>query len=66
MVTKAELMECFDDSVADPRLKLAELEPHLDGLASDHLHLGRYGVVASSGSTGRWGGVRCTPGATGW
>jgi phenylacetate-CoA ligase len=52
-VTKAELMERFDDWVTDPRLTLHDLEAHLAGLAGDQLHLGRYRVVASSGSTGR-------------
>lgn len=51
-VTKAQLMERFDDWVTDPRLKLVELEGHLDGLKDDGLHLGDYRVVASSGSTG--------------
>lgn len=51
-VTKAELVEHFDDWVTDPRLKLAEVERHLQGLADDGLHLGQYRVVASSGSTG--------------
>ena len=54
-VTKAQLMERFDVWVTDPRLRLADLEAHLEGLASDQLHLGRYRVVASSGSTGRRG-----------
>ncbi len=51
-VTKAELMERFDEWVTDPRLKLAQVESHLQGLAGDGLHLGQYRVVASSGSTG--------------
>ena len=54
-VTKAQLMERFDDWVTDPRLKLADVERHLEGLAGDGLHLGQYRVVASSGSTGRRG-----------
>ena len=54
-VTKATLMERFDDWVTDPRLKLTDLERHLDGLTGDGLHLGKYRVVASSGSTGTRG-----------
>ena len=54
-VTKTELMERFDDWVTDPRLKLAEVERHLEGLAGDDLHLGQSRVMASSGSTGRRG-----------
>lgn len=45
-------MEHFDDWVTDPRLKLAEVDSHLQSLAGDGLHLGQYRVVASSGSTG--------------
>jgi putative adenylate-forming enzyme len=56
-VDKATLMERFDEVVTDPRLRLAELEAHLDGLAGDALHLGRYRVTASGGSTGRRGVV---------
>ena len=51
-VTKAELMERFDDWVTDPRLKLADVEAHVDALEGDGLHLGQYRIVASSGSTG--------------
>lgn len=51
-VAKAKLMERFDDWVTDPRLRLAELERHLDNLEGDGLHLGQYRVVASSGTTG--------------
>lgn len=54
-VTKAQLMERFDNWVTDPRLKLSEVEHHLEGLAGDELHLGQYRVMASSGSTGRRG-----------
>lgn len=54
-VTKAQLMERFDDWVTDPKLKLADLEAHLEGLAGDELYLGQYRVMASSGTTGRRG-----------
>lgn len=52
-VAKAELMQSFDDWVTDRRLTLADLERHIKGVVDDELHLGRYRVVASSGSTGR-------------
>ena len=54
-VTKAQLMERFDDWVTDPRLERAGLEAHLERLDGDQLYLGKYRVVASSGSTGRRG-----------
>ncbi|HEX2024392.1 MAG TPA: hypothetical protein VHF00_06775 [Acidimicrobiales bacterium] len=54
-VTKAQLMARFDEWVTDPRLTLADLERHVQALSGDELHLGRYRVVASSGSTGRRG-----------
>lgn len=54
-VTKAQLMESFDDWVTDRRLRLADLERHLDHLIGDELYLGRYRLMASSGSTGRRG-----------
>ena len=54
-VTKAQLMERFDDWVTDPRLERAGLEAHLERLDGDRLYLRKYRVVASSGSTGRRG-----------
>ena len=52
-VTKSRLMARFDDWVTDDRLKLAELERHLESLAGDESYLGQYRVIATSGSTGR-------------
>jgi phenylacetate-CoA ligase len=54
-IDKTLLMERFDDVVIDPRLRLAELEAHLDQLTSDELYLGEYRVVSTGGSTGRKG-----------
>ena len=54
-VTKAQLMERFDDWVTDPDLKLADLEAHLRALRGDQLHRKQYRVMASSGTTGRRG-----------
>jgi len=54
-VTKAQLMERFDDWVTDPRLNLGDVERHIEGQAGDVLHLGRYRVVATAGSSGRRG-----------
>ena len=55
MVDKATVMEHFDDLVTDPRLTLAAVEAHLDGLDRDELLLGRYRAMATGGSTGRKG-----------
>ncbi len=51
-VTKDALMDDFDGWTTDRSLKLADLERHIDGLSGDDLHLGRYRVMATSGSTG--------------
>lgn len=50
-VTKAELMERFDDWVTDPRLRHAEVERAL----SAPMHLDEYRVMATGGTTGRRG-----------
>jgi phenylacetate-coenzyme A ligase PaaK-like adenylate-forming protein len=55
VVTKAAMMEDFDDFVTDPRLRRGELEAHLERLQGDDLYLGEYRVMASSGSSGRKG-----------
>jgi phenylacetate-CoA ligase len=54
-VDKATVMERFDELVCDPRLTLAAVEAHLDGLTRDELLLGRYRAMATGGSTGRKG-----------
>jgi phenylacetate-coenzyme A ligase PaaK-like adenylate-forming protein len=53
VVTKADLMDRFDDLVTDPALRLADLERHVEALRGDELYLGRYRVMTSSGSSGR-------------
>ena len=55
VVDKATVMDRFDELVTDPRLTLAGVEDHLDGLDSDALLLGRYRAMATGGSTGRKG-----------
>ena len=52
---KAQLMESFDDLVADRRLRRDELLAHLDGADRDELYLDEYRVLATSGSSGRKG-----------
>jgi phenylacetate-coenzyme A ligase PaaK-like adenylate-forming protein len=54
-VTKSQVVAHFDDWVTDGRLKLTDLERHLEGLTRDELYLGRYRVMATSGTTGRRG-----------
>lgn len=53
IVTKATLMERFDDVVTDPKLRLKDLEAYLSALRDDSLFAGRYWVSATSGSSGR-------------
>lgn len=53
VLTKARLMDSFDEVVTDRRLHLAEMEDHLRGLQGDELFQGRYWVSATSGSSGR-------------
>ena len=56
ILSKATLMECFDDVVTDRTLKLAALEEYLAQPAADApLFRNRYTVLATSGSTGRRG-----------
>jgi phenylacetate-CoA ligase len=52
VVTKAMVMENFARVVTDPRLRLAQLRRHVEGLTTDALYLGRYRVFATSGHTG--------------
>jgi putative adenylate-forming enzyme len=52
VLTKAVLMEHFDEIVTDPTLRLRDLEHHLSTLDGDRLFRG-YWVNATSGSTGR-------------
>jgi putative adenylate-forming enzyme len=55
VLDKATVMDRFDELVTDPRLTLAAVEAHLDGLAGDQLLHGRYRAMATGGSTGRKG-----------
>jgi phenylacetate-coenzyme A ligase PaaK-like adenylate-forming protein len=52
VLTKADLMEHFDELVTDRRVRLSDVEAHLPSVAGDSRFLGRYRVVATSGSTG--------------
>jgi len=55
VVTKAMLMERFEEWVTDPRLRLSEVEAHLERVRGDELYLGSYRCMPTGGSTGRKG-----------
>jgi phenylacetate-CoA ligase len=55
VLTKAMLMEQFDDLVTDPSIHLKDVEAHLATLKDNERFLGKYWVNATSGSTGRRG-----------
>jgi len=55
VVTKAMLMERFDEWVCDPRLRLSEVERHLERIQGDELYLGEYRCMPTGGTTGRRG-----------
>ncbi len=52
VVGKELLMERFDEVVTDRRLRLAELEAHLEGVGDDELYLGEYRVMSTGGTSG--------------
>ena len=52
---KTAMMEHFDAIVTDPRLRRDALLAHLEAVGGDDLYLGRYRVMATSGSSGRKG-----------
>jgi phenylacetate-CoA ligase len=51
-LTKAEMMDRWDDAVTDRRLRRDEVLEHLDGLEHDALWLGEYRAMTTSGSSG--------------
>lgn len=54
-VTKATLMERFDDLVTDPDVRLRDVERYLDAASATDVFRGRYRVAATGGTTGRRG-----------
>ena len=52
ILTKSTLMENFDAAVTDRRLRLTDVEAFLRQPSDDRLFLGKYLVLATSGSTG--------------
>lgn len=55
ILTKATLMDHFDELVSDRSIRLADVEAHLATMTGDERFAGRYRVVSTSGTTGRRG-----------
>ena len=55
MLTKAQLMEHFDEVVTDRDVSLDAVEAHVAGLRADELDRGRYRICTTAGTTGRRG-----------
>jgi phenylacetate-CoA ligase len=55
VLTKALVMEHFNQLVTDPAVRLTEVEAHLAALHGNEQFRGRYWVAATSGTTGRRG-----------
>ncbi|MFN7994277.1 MAG: AMP-binding protein [Bryobacteraceae bacterium] len=55
VLTKAELMDGFDELVTDRMVRLQDVEEHLSVPSSGRLYRDRYVALATSGSTGRRG-----------
>ena len=55
ILTKATMMEHFDDLLTDRSIRLADVERHLDQLPVQPLLRGCYRVCSTSGSSGRRG-----------
>ena len=55
VLTKAMLMEHFDELVTDRAIRLEEVKTHMRNLTGDERFLGRYWVNATSGSSGHPG-----------
>ncbi len=55
VLTKAELMERFDDALTDRRLERDRLAEWVERAERDDLYLDRYRVMSTSGSSGRKG-----------
>jgi phenylacetate-CoA ligase len=53
VLTKAALMDSFDEIVTDRSVRLADVQRYLESLTADELFHERYWVSATSGSSGR-------------
>jgi len=63
-MTKADLMDNFDQVVTNPALTLEVVNAHVDNLREDDYLLDQYRVIATSGTTGARGCLS-TAGRTG-
>ncbi len=52
VISKQDMMSNFDRFVTDPRLKLDNLQAHIDQLVSDEYFKGEFRVTSTSGSSG--------------
>ena len=55
VLTKATVMENFDELVTDRTIRLDQVEGHLSGLDTPQLFRNRYTVINTAGTTGRQG-----------
>ena len=55
ILTKAMLMEHFDELVTDRAIRLEDAKAHMQNLSGDERFLGRYWINATSGSSGHPG-----------
>jgi hypothetical protein len=55
IMTKADLMDNFDQVATDPALTLEVVKAHVDNLREDDYLLALYRVIAASGTTGARG-----------
>ena len=55
VLTKAQVMEAFDELVTTPDVRLGAVEAYLAGRRGNELFRGRYYVCATAGTTGRRG-----------
>lgn len=62
VLTKAALMERFDEIVTDRSIRRAEVERYLETASATDRYRGRYRVAATGGTTGRRGIFLASPG----
>jgi phenylacetate-CoA ligase len=53
VLTKAQLVDAFDELATDPEVRIADLQAMLPTLKADDRYLGRYRLAATSGTTGK-------------
>lgn len=59
VLTKAAMVDHFDEIVTDPTLHLADLQAYLERLRGNEPFAGRYWAAATSGSSGRKSVIPC-------